>query len=509
MTFSTIHTTYGLQQMAAAEGSGVPINLPTMAVGDGGGNPTTPDPSQTTLVREMYRAAVNRIYQPDPSGNPLLYAAELIVPATVGGFTLREVGVIDANGGMYLVGNLPDTYKPNSSEGAFSDTVVRVQFMVSNAGVVTLQVDPNVAVATQSWVSNNVTAATIIPGGTTHQMLRKKSNADGDTEWADPTDVNVVVTTIEEHQTLALGQTAVTLATCTTTGCALYIEGTRLQNSEWTIVDATHLTLNTPAAQGGLHLTAVQNEPAGAVPFPLIQSLNLSDVLDTSVARANLNVYSKAEADQKAPPGKVGYFAGTTAPAGWLKANGAAVSRTAYAALFAYVGTTFGAGDGTNTFNLPDLRGEFVRGFDDGRGLDGGRTFGSEQLDGLGTHAHSASSATSGVHSHTGNTSQDPGHTHTGNTSTDPGHTHPFNAVEGGGIQSGNSTGRYSDGPVAATTGTGGTHSHTITTAQSGVHSHTLTTSQDPGHTHAITVGSSGGSETRPRNIALLACIKY
>ncbi|MCK9131735.1 phage tail protein [Haemophilus influenzae] len=64
--------------------------------------------------------------------------------------------------------------------------------------------------------------------------------------------------------------------------------------------------------------------------------------------------------------GEVAFFARTTPPSGWLKANGAAVSRTTYAALFAAIGTTFGAGDGSSTFNLPDLRGEFVRGLDDG-----------------------------------------------------------------------------------------------------------------------------------------------
>ena len=83
------------------------------------------------------------------------------------------------------------------------------------------------------------------------------------------------------------------------------------------------------------------------------------------------------------PSGAVMYFAGQTAPTGWLKANGAAVSRTLYAALFQAVGTTYGAGDGRTTFNLPDLRGEFIRGWDDGRGIDSGRTLGSVQGDAI------------------------------------------------------------------------------------------------------------------------------
>ena len=88
------------------------------------------------------------------------------------------------------------------------------------------------------------------------------------------------------------------------------------------------------------------------------------------------------------PSGTVLYFAGSRAPAGWLKANGAAVSRTAYAALFAAIGTTYGAGDFLNTFNLPDLRGEFIRGWDDGRGVDAGRVFGSAQAHALQSHQH-------------------------------------------------------------------------------------------------------------------------
>ena len=84
--------------------------------------------------------------------------------------------------------------------------------------------------------------------------------------------------------------------------------------------------------------------------------------------------------------GSVATFAMNTPPTGWFKCNGAAISRATYAALFAKIGTTFGAGNGSTTFNLPDLRGEFVRGWDDGRGLDPGRVFGSAQ--GYATEAH-------------------------------------------------------------------------------------------------------------------------
>lgn len=77
------------------------------------------------------------------------------------------------------------------------------------------------------------------------------------------------------------------------------------------------------------------------------------------------------------PPGTTIAFAGPAVPAGCLKENGAAVSRIAYANLFAAIGTTYGAGDGSTTFNVPDSRGEFIRGADEGRGVDPGRTVGS------------------------------------------------------------------------------------------------------------------------------------
>ena len=83
------------------------------------------------------------------------------------------------------------------------------------------------------------------------------------------------------------------------------------------------------------------------------------------------------------PPGMVMFFASSTLPSGWLKCNGAAVSRTAYPGLFSAIGTTYGAGDGSTTFALPELRGEFVRAWSDGRAVDTSRTFATSQGHGI------------------------------------------------------------------------------------------------------------------------------
>lgn len=91
------------------------------------------------------------------------------------------------------------------------------------------------------------------------------------------------------------------------------------------------------------------------------------------------------------PPGTVVAFGANSTPNGYLYCNGAAVSRTVYSDLFSAIGTTFGTGDGSTTFNLPDLRGSFIRGLDDGRGFDSGRSFGSYQADDFASHDHSIS----------------------------------------------------------------------------------------------------------------------
>jgi microcystin-dependent protein len=158
------------------------------------------------------------------------------------------------------------------------------------------------------------------------------------------------------------------------------------------------------------------------------------------------------QASTTVPAGTIIHVAMNTAPSGYLKANGATVSRTTYATLFAAIGTTFGNGDGSTTFGLPDLRGEWIRGWADDRAVDTSRTFGSAQAEMIGPHTHAI---------------------------TDAGHTHaaPSSDNVGGGTLFGRGNNNL-----------GG-----------------LTTSSA---TTGITINNNSGTENRVRNIALLACIK-
>jgi microcystin-dependent protein len=143
-----------------------------------------------------------------------------------------------------------------------------------------------------------------------------------------------------------------------------------------------------------------------------------------------------------------------TVPTGFLEANGAAVSMSAYANLYAAIGTMYGPGDGSTTFNLPDYRGYFLRGWDDGRGIDSGRTLGSTQADIYGAHNHSY---------------------------TDPGHAHISWASQ--------STFPDGDRSRRALNIRGDTWTSTSVTG--------------------ITINSSGGTETRPKNMSVMFCIKW
>lgn len=147
--------------------------------------------------------------------------------------------------------------------------------------------------------------------------------------------------------------------------------------------------------------------------------------------------------------GQVCFFAMQTPPEGFLACNGQAISRTTYAALFGAIGTIYGIGDGSTTFNLPDLRGEFIRGWDNGRGVDSGRAFSSAQGHAFQSHDH-------------------------------------------------------------MTDGTAGSSRHAVRLGTDGIIDATSQTAvaDDASYITGSKTGIAGGTETRPRNVALLACIK-
>ncbi len=398
MAFFTILTSIGQAKIANAVALGQQIQVTEMALGDGNGNATTPNQAQTTLVRQVHRAQLNQL-SVDPA-NPNYVIAELVVPSDVGGWTVREVGLYDVDGNLIAVGNFPETYKPQLAEGASRDLVVRMIMEVSNASVVQLKIDPSVVLASRAWVVANFLMRSKVAGGLAGQVLAKKTNTDEDFQWINPNAaVQVIVDVKPERQSLAANQTVVNFATIAANGISVYVEGVRLiETIDYTVTGAAQITLAASYPAGSV-IHCYQNEAldsiAGAsetqrgLVYLATQPEVDAGANDTdAITPAKLKAFMDAIGAQLTPPGAVQAFARATAPTGWLKCNGAAISRATYNKLFAAIGTTFGVGDGSTTFNLPDLRGEFVRGLDDGRGVDAGRTLGNAQAQGIQYHKH-------------------------------------------------------------------------------------------------------------------------
>lgn len=269
-----------------------------------------------------------------------------------------------------------------------------------------------------------------------------------------------------------------------------------------------------------------------------------------------------AVADSAVPTGSLMVHGADSCPEGYLVANGSAVLRADYPELFAVVGTHFGGGDGSTTFNLPDMRGQFVRGWDAGANLDPDRVFGSSQGEAFKSHSHNVSDAghshsvTDEGHTHTvsdpghghgvtdpghGHNFNDPGHSHSisdpghNHGVNDPGHRHRWgtddlNGAGGSGnpdavggtnwrawtdtqytgisIASKNTGISVEDRATGASVGSS-TSGVSVQNQDTGI---SLTGTETGVSVNSATVGvsvqSSGGTETRPRNVALLYCIK-
>ena len=203
-------------------------------------------------------------------------------------------------------------------------------------------------------------------------------------------------------------------------------------------------------------------------------------------------------------PGEIRSFAMPSPPEGWLEADGAAIliadeedlAAASYcgdsangSAAWGYKVTGGGVRDITGThIVLPDYRGEFLRGWDHGRGKDSGRDLYSAQTHALNSHNHTGTADASGFHTHSGVTSTGGDHVHAYNASSV---TTNDNTTVGG-----NSPRVVTHGFVSSPTSTAGSHSHTLSINGDGQHSHNLT------------IANTGGTETRPVNLAALICIK-
>ncbi|AXE07149.1 phage tail protein [Salmonella enterica] len=150
--FYTLLTDIGAAKLASATALGIPLKITHMAVGDGGGVLPTPSAQQTALVAEKRRAALNMLYI-DPQNSSQIIA-EQVIPETEGGWWIREVGLFDETGALIAVGNCPESYKPQLTEGSGRTQTVRMVLITSSTDNITLKIDPAVVLATRKYVDD-------------------------------------------------------------------------------------------------------------------------------------------------------------------------------------------------------------------------------------------------------------------------------------------------------------------------------------------------------------------
>ncbi|EGM4827196.1 phage tail protein [Salmonella enterica subsp. enterica serovar Stanley] len=153
--FKTIITTAGAAKLAAATlPGGKKVNITVMAVGDGGGSLPEPNASQTKLINEVWRHALNKISQDNRNSNYIV--AELVIPPEVGGFWMRELGLYDDEGILIAVANMAESYKPELAEGSGRAQTCRMVIIVSNIASVELSIDSTMVMATQDYVDDKL-----------------------------------------------------------------------------------------------------------------------------------------------------------------------------------------------------------------------------------------------------------------------------------------------------------------------------------------------------------------
>ncbi|CAN7192114.1 phage tail protein [Trinickia sp. LjRoot230] len=468
-TYFVTLTDAGEAKLANAAALGMQVKFAHMALGDGNGATPIPDRQQKALVHEVRRAPLNTL-SVDPK-NPSQVIAEQVIPEDVGGWWIRELGLYDEAGVLCAVANCPPTYKPMLAEGSGRNQIVRMVLLVASTDAVTLKIDPAVVLATREYCDNAVAVAI-------SQLDSKQSVRAATTTAIELSGLKRIdgVSLIVGERVLVRNQAAgkdngiyvvsagawtrssdADAALEVTPGMLIPVEeGATNGDAVFQLVTAAPVTLGTTALAFE-RVTGKTGVSAGTYRSVTVDTCGRvtggtnPTTLDGYGITAD--VQALVDATRQRDAGRIAFFARPTAPPGWLKANGAAVSRMAYAALFDAIGTTFGAGDGKSTFNLPDLRGEFVRGWDDGRGLDNGRAFATAQVHAIQSHAHVVP-AVDVTNPNSSFINQD----HTGDSLAATDNVEAINSFP--------QPNRYL--------------------------------------THA-----TGSSETRPRNIALLACIQY
>lgn len=348
-------TNVGVAKLANATALGEQVEITQMAVGDGNGALPTPNPAQTALVHELRRAPLNTLTIDPVNTNQII--AEQVIPEDVGGWWIREIGLYDSDGDMIAVANCAETYKPLLQEGSGRMQVIRVILIVSSTQAVTLKIDPSVVLATRQYVDD--------------QIIQVKAFVDQQ--------LAAHIAAADPHKQYAPKASPALTGTPTAPTAAQTVNNTQIATTGFVKSAIAALVASSPAALDTLNelAAALGNDPnfATTVTNALAGKQPLDSTL-TNLSGKTVNgilQYLGLGEGSALPVGVPVPWPSATPPTGWLKCNGAAFSAEEYPELAKVYPKN----------KLPDLRGEFIRGWDDGRGVDAGREILSAQGDAM------------------------------------------------------------------------------------------------------------------------------
>ncbi|AZL75233.1 phage tail protein [Pseudomonas oryziphila] len=519
--FGGFLTNVGIAQQANTAALGLPWNITHMLIGDAGGEPSqtpdpTPKPTQNALVRQVYRAQLNALYQ--SPADPGVLVAELVLPPETGGWWIRELALEDANGNFIAVAKPAPSYKPLLAQGSGRTQTIRMHVVFGNLANVTLKIDPSIVLATRDYVDKAREAAELyarnqlkahVEAADPHpQYLRRADVAKdaGPLAWlgAAGGTADALVLTLKSSEAAlpayAAGQRFQFQAVATNTGAvtaringrpavavkkagpgglvdlvggdvragALYdlnYDGTYFQLGGGVSAGKAFERFSFEASVGQKEFSAphtvgnlivmrngreIIDYSADGQKITLHTACNLGDtvVILAFGAFRSVDGYTKAEVQallrtsSGLPVGSMLPFPRGVVPNGFIEVDGSVQDIATYPDLAAYLGGAFNKGDEkAGEFRLPDSRGEFLRGWDHGRGIDVGRALGSWQAGQFESHDHLTYSVD-----------------------------------------------KYSSPATLGSSGAVSLHS--------------------TGTTSGLRTGMAGGSETRPRNLAVMWCIK-
>ncbi|EFD7689913.1 TPA: phage tail protein [Escherichia coli] len=356
--YYAVLTNVGAAKLANATALGAQVEITQMAVGDGNGVLPTPNPAQTALVHELRRKPLNSLSIDPNNANQII--AEQVIPEDEGGWWIREIGLFDKDGDMIAVANCAETYKPQLQEGSGRVQVVRMILIVSSTAAVTLKIDPSVVLATRQYVDD--------------QIIQVKSYVDQK--------MAAHVAAADPHKQYAPKESPALTGRPTAPTAEGKDSSTQIANTAFVQAAIAALVGSSPEALDTLNelAAALGNDPnfattvTNSLAGKMDKSANGSDIENVSVFLQNLGLGEGSAL----PVGVPVPWPSATPPTGWLKCNGAPFSAEEYPKLAkAYP-----------KLKLPDLRGEFIRGWDDGRGVDSARLLLSSQAASILEHNH-------------------------------------------------------------------------------------------------------------------------